>query len=193
MSQQTVYKLVPYDEVSSALRTKFGGNPDWLEEPQWPLSAETERPMRFICQVKLGDIFSELSGKMAYLFMTEEEDVYVDATWEHDGGENAVIVQPGGTPLVPFCSRNVGPTRGEFDVVVNTLNDGAYELEGVRIGGEPSYLSSQPQPDIGSDWRFLIQVDSYGLPFKINFGEAGVGYAFINTAGDSGKFLWQSI
>jgi hypothetical protein len=32
---------------------------------------------------------------MAYVFMVEDDE-YVDGTEEPDGGENAVIIQPGG-------------------------------------------------------------------------------------------------
>jgi hypothetical protein len=32
---------------------------------------------------------------MAYVFMTDATE-YVDDAWEPEGGENAVIVQPGG-------------------------------------------------------------------------------------------------
>jgi hypothetical protein len=28
-------------------------------------------------------------------------------------------------------------------------------------------------------------------PIKINFGDAGIGYAFISEDGQVGKFLWQ--
>jgi hypothetical protein len=45
---------------------------------------------------------------MAYVFMTDEDD-YVDGTWEPDGGENAVILQPG-TPTVTVQSLATGPT-----------------------------------------------------------------------------------
>ena len=38
--------------------------------------------------------YGENSSKFAYLFMTDEDE-YVDGTWEADGGENAIILQPG--------------------------------------------------------------------------------------------------
>ena len=31
------------------LVTKFGGQPVWLEEPQWPISRSYGEPMQFIC------------------------------------------------------------------------------------------------------------------------------------------------
>jgi len=53
--------------------------------------------MRFVCQIAIDSAqFSLVSARMAYLFMTDEKE-YVDGTWEPDGGENAVILQPGQT------------------------------------------------------------------------------------------------
>jgi uncharacterized protein YwqG len=91
--------------------TKFGGQPVWLSDPQWPPSATTGNPMRFICQIELTpDLFGEIAPKMAYVFMTDEEDgEYVDGTWESDGGENAVILQPG-TPEMPVQPLMNGPS-----------------------------------------------------------------------------------
>jgi hypothetical protein len=38
-------------------------------------------------------------------------DEYVDGTWEPEGGENAVVIQPGGGPLlVDVVSAPRGPT-----------------------------------------------------------------------------------
>src|SRR5580765_7602219 len=47
---------ITFHEVTAAVTgfvTKFGGQPDWFSEPQWPLSRQTGKPMRFICQIKL--------------------------------------------------------------------------------------------------------------------------------------------
>src|SRR5689334_18808557 len=65
--------------------------------------------MRFICQIALDPaLFGDIPAKMAYLFMTDEDE-YVGETFDPDGGENAVILQPG-TPAVPTQSLIVGPT-----------------------------------------------------------------------------------
>jgi hypothetical protein len=67
---------------------KVGGQPLWLEHPQWPLSRNTGMPMWFIAQ------FLVPAG-LAYVFMTDATD-YADYAAEPDGGENAVIIQRGG-------------------------------------------------------------------------------------------------
>src|SRR5687767_8256440 len=33
--------------------TKFGGQPVWINQAQWPISKKTEKPMMFIGQIKL--------------------------------------------------------------------------------------------------------------------------------------------
>jgi hypothetical protein len=90
---------IAFHEVEAPITsptTKFGGQPVWLDGPEWPLSRETGNPMRFIGQIALStEIFGEMSAKMAYLFMTDEEE-HIDGTWLPDGGENALILQPQG-------------------------------------------------------------------------------------------------
>jgi hypothetical protein len=38
-----------------------------------------------------------------------------------------------------------------------------------------------------------LQLDSTGVPFEVNFGDGGVGYAFLAADGNVGKFAWQSL
>jgi len=186
--------------------TKFGGQPAWIEEPEWPLSWQLGRPMRFICQIVLdAELFGNESEKMAYLFITDEEDEndYVDGTWEPDGGENAVIIQPAGNnpPTSPLMA---GPTLYantessiymqpcEFAVTLEKGSDEnpAPDIFENKIGGVPVFLQNEEFPQ-GERWKLLLQLDSASVPFYINFGDAGVGYAFLSSDGSSGKFLWQ--
>ena len=92
--------------------TKFGGQPCWLGEPQWPLSRANGMQMRFICQITLPlGAFGSAPVRMAYLFMTDpdSDSDWVDGAHEPDGGENALIFQPGG-PTVPVVAQATGPT-----------------------------------------------------------------------------------
>jgi uncharacterized protein YwqG len=206
--------------------TKFGGQPVWIGAPQWPLSKELGAPMRFICQIALDEeIFPGCSGKMAYIFMTDSEE-YVDGTWEPDGGENAVIIQPGEKLLVSVKNIVNGPSLQNYvsveghdrlqpqNVILEVqciLNDDpdfisqdhfsvmseeqlqAYcdKLSGNKIGGTPGFLQNDEFPNDSHSWKLLLQIDSCGVPFSINFGDAGIGYAFINEDASIGKFLWQ--
>ena len=90
--------------------TKFGGDPVWIDGPQWPLGRLLGNPMRFLAQVAIGpDIFPNAAARMAYLFMTNDGDGS-EPTWDPDAGENAVILQPGLPSPVPHVPLRTGPT-----------------------------------------------------------------------------------
>lgn len=229
MVEMPLRHRIEFREVSSPITdavTKFGGQPAWIGEPQWPMSRETGNPMRFICQVKLTrDLFPDTAAEMAYLFMTDEENgEFVDGTYEPDGGENAVILQPGAA-TVPTTSLTQGPTLYrmiqmpgydslqpepcEFAVELTVEDDIPFLSEAERrkipeteaqaansslnenkIGGTPVFMQGEEFP-FAATCRLLLQFDSCSVPFYVNLGDAGVGYAFINQAGDQAKFLWQ--
>lgn len=110
-------EFIPVNEPITEPVTKFGGQPVWIEESQWPISRATGKPMQFICQIALDkEIFGEVQGQMAYVFMTDDfEDDGIADTWEPDGGENAVIIQPSNTePRVKFQSLRQGPSLYSF-------------------------------------------------------------------------------
>lgn len=95
MSRKYTVTFVKSSTPVSGFVTKFGGQPTWVTEPQWPISRSTGEPMRFICQVTLDPvIFGDIPGGMAYVFMTGGETL-VENTYDPDGGENAVVIQPG--------------------------------------------------------------------------------------------------
>ncbi|MBX2811432.1 MAG: DUF1963 domain-containing protein [Myxococcales bacterium] len=203
--------------------TKFGGQPFWLGEPQWPLSAKTGKPMQFIAQIALTeDIFGSIPAEMAYIFMADSDGSL--STWSPNSGENAVILQPG-TSASPITQKPEGPTLYqrhrsrdrqqisrepcEFGVRGSVTIDPAFvpirertewsdeqwiqyerALDGNKIGGTPIFLQNDEFPGPG-EWFLLLQLDSTSVPFYINFGDAGVGYAFLSTDGRTGKFLWQ--
>jgi Domain of unknown function (DUF1963) len=97
------------DSAITASVTKFGGQPTWLAEPQWPLSRATGERMRFICQIALDEmLFGTLAGRMAYLFLSDGE-TFVDNTYDPDGGENALIIQPAGTCDIETQPLPTGP------------------------------------------------------------------------------------
>lgn len=207
---------------ASKLSTKFGGQPDWVAQPQWPISNETGNPMRFICQIDLSEFNTD--AKMAYLFMTDEEE-YVDGTWEPEGGENAIILQPASEKYNATASNVSGPTLykmasqlfskklvpKDVEFSVNLIeedepdfvdederadwNDEVWEkyakaLDKNKIGGTPLFLQGTEFPD-SRKWHLLMQLDSTKVPFFVNFGDSGVGYAFLSDDGKKAKFLWQ--
>ena len=218
---------IEFEEVASPITThvtKFGGQPVWLLEAQWPLSRSTDEPMQFICQIALDtEIFGEVPGKIAYIFMTDNEDV--DNTFDPNSGENTVVIQPGNfseliKPLmtgptlesgdmsrrkVEFVVRLQSGEDSDFeneadhfkrtnDLTVKELEEEYEKMESMsdnKIGGTPQFLQRDEFPDESGDWKLLLELDSNTELFYVNFGDSGIGYAFINEQGTKGKFLWQ--
>lgn len=183
--------ILRFEESTRPIRepvTKFGGQPVWLEEPTWPLSAETGSPMRFIGQVRLpGD-----RVRLGYIFMTDEEDgEFVEGTWEPEGGENAFFAQPGRpAAFYEVAPMETGPTHGPDHIVV-TSAPGTDDESLSFLGGTPAWLQGDETPEAPGTWEHTLQMDSCDAPFDINFGDAGIGYAFLNTESGEGRFLWQ--
>src|SRR5215217_3203955 len=96
--------LVEFHQVAEPISepvTKFGGQPTWLEEPQWPMNDgwDPPRPMRFLAQIALDpQIFGTIPAKMAYVFIThgdfDDPDFFDPDICFPDEGANAVILQP---------------------------------------------------------------------------------------------------
>lgn len=155
--------------------TKFGGQPRWVAEPQWPIGKGLGKPMRFLCQIELADnLFPNAAGKVAYIFITDDEE-YVEGTWEPFSGENAVVIQPGGNTDVPCEAIQTGPTLQnyvkvpgheklqpqdvEFGLEFAEGNDAEFVSESDRIKGSEEesekYRSSLEGNKIGGTPGFL--------------------------------------
>ena len=193
--------------------TKFGGQPVWLTGPMWPLSRSTGKPMRFICQVQIPAALGVEVQRMAYVFLSDNGlDGTVEASWESQAGENAVILQPGPfDALVPVSAQAQGPTllvrretaslldrllgrkritfeSSEFCVRLIETDD---PERGTCIGGEPAWLQADETPADGP-WRFLMQIDSLCPDWFLNLGDAGMAYVFLSPDGLRARMLWQS-
>lgn len=219
-----IVDLLPVDKPIEQPVTKFGGQPNWLEIPEWPISGELGEQMQFIGQILLSDdLFPNLGGKMAYIFITDGEPG-MQETWSAWGGENAVIIQPGGENTKHTRPLTTGPTVQtheanieyavellvseeppeeiweEYDLMgslyerIDEIED--FELEDFwwadKIGGVPVFIQGDELTDYEPEheWLLILQL-SANQPFYLNFGDAGVGYAFINESGTLGRFFWQ--
>lgn len=189
VSEPVPLVFLPADGAVREAVTKVGGQPVWLEEPQWPLSRETGQPMQFLGQFALD------GGRLAYLFMTQDEDDWVDGTYEPEGGENALVIQPGGRvpDFLAVEPRGEGPSAGSDHLPRAGAAGGEGEAEPWQfLGGagvEPRWLQGEETP--GAGWRLVVQLDADQLPFEVDFGDAGIGYAFLSPDGKEGRFLWQ--
>ncbi|MFF2120921.1 hypothetical protein ACFVXH_26715 [Kitasatospora sp. NPDC058184] len=200
--------------------TKFGGQPVWLAGPQWPISAAWDRPMRFVGQIELGPVIGAAGdGKVAYVFVTHadhEEHFFDPDIIDPDGGENAVIVQPGGGYAGPVRPLLTGPglygvdgseveftvdlrpadepdsmTDGELDSLPSADRDRCIELmDGDKIGGTPLFFQGDEWPE-GGPWRLLLQLDSNWVPFQLNLGSSPRLFAFVSEDGAQGRLLVQ--
>jgi hypothetical protein len=61
-----------------------------------------------------------------------------------------------------------------------------------KIGGTPvpQDMDARPSPGPGS-WQLLVQFAERHVPFSINFGGDGVGYAFLSADGMTARFVHQ--
>ena len=197
--------------------TKFGGQPVWIEEPQWPLSAVSGQQMAFVGQIAIDpELFPGAVGRMAYIFVGQPADPMV-APWEPDSGENAVIIQPSSAaPPVEVVASAIGPqSRGEtegiseYTVASDRRADDAFvplidlvelpeqqmldyqeRLVGDKIGGTPTFLQNDDFPSCEEGYSLLWQAEA--PPVWINLGDGGVGFAFLDATGETGRFLSQS-
>lgn len=97
--------------------------------------------MRFIGQFAVyPELFGQQKARLAYLFMTDGK-TFVNGTWLPDGGENAVILQPG-IWRGPLSVLRTGPTLfkrvldGTTDVVEIPVE---YAIE-LKVGNDPEVL-----------------------------------------------------
>jgi len=200
--------------------TKFGGQPVWLDEAQWPISRKLGEPMGFICQIRISeDLHPKYAGKMVYVFITEDEEIESN---KPDTGENAIIIQPGGRIDVDVKPIDQGPMLLKFDYATGEYQDVEYgitevddhdpefisnihsrygeikdadsyieKVMGTKIGGVPGFVQFDEYPSKTEKWIFVAQIDSTDSHFSIEMGDAGCAFIFVNEDFTIGKMLWQ--
>lgn len=100
-------RLRPSDVPIRTTRAKLGGQPVWLDQPTWPVSCGLGIPMMFVGQFPIpGE-----QALLAYLFATDDPGAAAE-TYDAEGGENALLVQPGGRvpAFVATTDRVAGPS-----------------------------------------------------------------------------------
>ncbi len=200
----------PFDNRSPS--TKFGGQPDWIDEPTWPLAADG-RPLVFFAQLPI----MGQPARTAYVFVSADERA---ATFEPLSDGNAVVVQPGGAPHLPTAPMVQGPALfagagngGRFRRINQSrryeryirLEDSADPPtwtwpdppEGTqardrhgdwnKIGGTPCFLQEEQCPP-GDGWCFAFQFSADWAGREL--GDGAECYGFVRDDG-TGAFLWQ--
>ncbi len=222
MLKKYVLSSTPAPAPITDLVDKLGGQPVWLDMPAWPLSKFTGKPMSFVGQFVLyPEIFDPIEGRMAYIFMYDDEP-FVTGTWLPDSGENAVILQPGvwaGPAMASATGPTLRHTTQQSDGTIaqiaveyvlhlslgedpDVLDEDEFRARDAwdeycdyvaesKIGGAPAFLQNPEYMGEGR-WKLLAQLNSSLFSYNINFGGSGVGYAFIDEHATTAKFLWQS-
>lgn len=139
MNNRSVLSFRQLEKPSLEPVSKFGGQPNWIEEPEWPLDKAKGEKMSFLAQIQLCDeLFANTKGKMAYIFFDASED---GETWDPDSGQNAVIVQPGDNS-VDTVAEAYGPASEVNQGIENVREAGLCEFKvELEITAEPDYLN----------------------------------------------------
>lgn len=185
--------------------TRFGGQPDWIAAPQWPVSLPWDnRPLKFIGQIRLNDFDSELKDLiLIYIFMTQPEDK-TDPFFDPDiiypdGGENAIIVQPNGKipEYIHTGNFRIGPTVDRETIWIPQTTESEEmvttefkQLDVDKFCGIPAFFQNSK---VKSDDMLLLQLHTNWLPFYLNGGGEPTMFTFLNGKKDGGFILIEDM
>jgi len=172
--------------------TKFGGQPDWLEEPQWPVSKHwKDRLMSFVGQIVLDKgMLDNDKDIIAYVFLSHPENrkerIFYPYMGGWDSGEHAVIIQPGGEITCETKNVKEGPCMfGKFG--------NHYEYIPTLVEGhDPDFINDEEFEEM-EDWEqseYINQVDGNkigGIPCLCTYDE------WPDDVSEDWKFLLQLV
>ena len=206
--------------AQAALMEKFGGLPFGLRTEMYPICGKCENPMSLLAQLihekERLDLGKE--GRVLFVFQCSSPAC---PTWEADSGSNACFVTESEDitdsveklPLGDLSLDKEFWIAGwqELDDEVSEeecvyfLNAEKYEsldeetaeevfnkiVDVSKLGSVPSWIQYPEIPE--GNWKFVGQLDG---DTGFNFGDAGIGYIFIERIEDplqlpKGKFFWQ--
>ena len=177
--------------------TRFGGQPDWIASPQWPVSLPWDnRPLKFIGQIRLNDFYRELKD----LTLAYEADPFFDTDIIYpDEGENAILIQPNGKIPEYIHTENfyVGPTVDSEAIWIPQITENEEiattefkQIDVDKFCGIPAFFQNSK---VESDNILLLQLHTNWLPFYINAGGAPTMFAFLNGKKDGGFILIEDM
>lgn len=213
--------FVEANERTTKPITKFGGQPVWIGEPQWPVSAGwDDRLMMFVGQIAIEKgMLGNQEGFVAYIFVTHPED-HADTFFDPDvtewnGGENAVIIQPSGINHGEFQAVERGPTlfdahdvSKEYLPMIEASFDPAFipdeEYRKLDDAQQKKYFDTIDTNKIGGTpnffrgdagleegWQLLLQLKCNFLPFVLRLGAMPVMFVLISEDFKRGGLLIQ--
>jgi hypothetical protein len=167
--------------------------------------------MQFLAQVLLEDVDALAKRKELLLLFQCQNDPGLCDEWDPDSGGNAALLVPSselkllsapGLKRLTTLSKAQGVRATEYDdarkrdtaddFYVEALEKNGMSVVG-KLGGRPVWLQGDetPQCSCGRKMTLVVQIEYYAGG-GINFGDAGVGYAFACTrCKNKAKFLWQ--
>ena len=87
---------------------------------------------------------------MAYVFMSNDDKEFIDDTYEPEGGENAVIIQPGKIPdfIETQTLESIFHTFEEYNLELEYIHaENQKKIYETKIGGEPCFLQGEEFPE----------------------------------------------
>ncbi|WP_224058200.1 hypothetical protein [Streptomyces kanamyceticus] len=145
--------------------TKFGGQPVWLTDPQWPISAAWDRPMRFVGQIELGPVLGAAGhGKMAYVFVT-----HADHEEEYDSLMRTLAAAG---PVKMTLMDLLPPHDGEGEVLSRPVTEAADAFRAALDGAlHRAQAAGAARPEVtGDDVSLLLRALAYAT--DVSEGEA---------------------
>lgn len=216
------YRFTSYHPASDAEATvtdgtRLGGLPHWLEEPQWPVDPYENELAPFMGQFRVPA--ADGSGdRLVYLFAIGFSGEH--ATVVQPGGQVTESFETRASTTGPteldrvhllrveeeidfaHVEQNLEPVENEDEddreerleeVLTERQKDAEDSIRMNQLGGPdvvPIWLQGDDFP--GDGWQLVAQLDSYQLPFEVNFGDSGVGYLFLSPNNQTAKFFYQS-
>lgn len=207
-----IKQFIPYQDLG-VLATKFGGQPDGIDEETWPLSSFTGQPLVFLGQVYIDpELFGALSATMAYIFWDEEDELIYSEERAFNSTELVTVILQS-KPSSHKPSSYKGPTINEQSFGILTqltaepdyLPDYAWILKErpereqhlksppfSKIAGLPCFLQNEEYPPACKEWNLLLQLDSGELPFEIEPYFESTFYIFISPDGSIAQGVMQN-
>lgn len=213
-----ITRFLPVSSPELRAVTKFGGQPLWMAETDWPVSMATGKPLRFIGQVDLDTPPFEL-GRMAYLFVEiydAELDKYFEDNWK------VVLQEKTGTGLMSPQGPSVSDS--EWHIEGNSVaepdwleleNQGTELVEQENWVGYEDFITKYGVAKIGgapvnpddiydleepsSHWQLMLQLPereengkASDLPFYMDYGDGGTGWFLLSNDHQAVHFSWTS-
>jgi hypothetical protein len=206
VARMTLTELTPTPASDAWPPAKFGGQPDWLESPAWPVASDG-RSLTFYGQLPLADE----PARIAYVFINAGKRA---ETWAPLGDGNAVVTQPGPAPHLRCIDAATGP---QLYAPVDESSSGfqprsrylPYERfvrlapgadppewspqgpeqhgDWDKIGGTPLFLQSEHTPP-GDGWHFAFQFTAAWAGHEL--ADGAQCYGFIRDDG-TGALTWE--